>query len=159
MKYIFLDIDGVLATDDCYRKPEFKIDFVDMPYPWDEIATQSLARIIEQTDCKIVISSDWRLHYNTNELSAVFKHYNIPYENDRIIGMTEAHKKYTEQYWEARVRQIEQYVATNLKPEDNWIVVDDMPLWKNNDKFIQILETDKGISSVETTIIEKLNKI
>jgi len=159
MKYIFLDIDGVLATDDCYSKSKFKIDFVNMPYPWDKDAVESLARIILQTDCKIVISSDWRLHYNTNEISAMFKYYNIPSENDRIVGMTESHKKYSESYWEARVRQIEQYVATNLKPEDSWIAVDDMPLWKNNDRFVQILETDKGISSVETIIIEKLNKI
>ena len=156
MNVLFLDIDGVLATDDCYRKKKFKIDtFVNMPYPWNEEAANSLARIIKETNCKIVISSDWRIHFNTNEISAMFKYYNLPYENDVIIGMTANDSKFFENQWDARVRQIEQYVATYLKPEDKWLVVDDMLLWENNDKFVKINDTDIGISSVESIIIEK----
>lgn len=158
MKVIFLDIDGPIATDDCFFEKKFKIDFVDMPYPWNEEAAKSLAKIINETNCKIVISSDWRLHYNINEMSAMFKHYGIPYKDDVIIGMIADDRKFSESHWGARVRQIEQYVATNLKPEDNWIAVDDMLLWKDNDRFVHISDTDKGISSVESIIIEKLNK-
>lgn len=36
-KILFLDIDGVLATDDCYNHKKFmtSIDGIEMPYIWN----------------------------------------------------------------------------------------------------------------------------
>lgn len=159
MKYIFLDIDGVLATDDCYFKKKFKIDKgkVDMPYPWDLLAIESLNNIIKKTECKIVISSDWRKHWITPDLKKMFDHYGLP--PDLIVGTTGDLKKFSEGYESARTREIYQYVGDNLTANDEWVAVDDMYLqFENPDRFIRIEDTGIGIVSKEEEIISKLNK-
>jgi hypothetical protein len=53
MKVLFLDIDGVLNTPKMLGR--FGMDFV------DHILVALVARIVEETDCKIVLSSTWRI--------------------------------------------------------------------------------------------------
>jgi hypothetical protein len=53
MKVLFLDIDGVLNTPKMLGR--FGIDFV------DNILVALVARIVNETDCKIVLSSTWRI--------------------------------------------------------------------------------------------------
>jgi hypothetical protein len=53
MKILFLDIDGVLNTPKmCGR---FGTDFI------DNILVALVARIVKETECKIVLSSTWRI--------------------------------------------------------------------------------------------------
>ena len=53
MKVLFLDIDGVLNTPKmCGR---FGIDFI------DNILVALVARIVNETDAKIILSSTWRI--------------------------------------------------------------------------------------------------
>jgi hypothetical protein len=53
MKVLFLDIDGVLNTPKLIRK--FGFDFI------DDILVALVARIVKETEAKIVLSSTWRL--------------------------------------------------------------------------------------------------
>ena len=64
MKVIFLDIDGVLNTEQT---------FIDIHNEWkvtgnrrieiDEFRVQFLKRIVEETNAKIVLSSSWKIFY------------------------------------------------------------------------------------------------
>lgn len=53
MRVLFLDIDGVLNTPKMTGR--FGCDFV------DNILVALVARIVRETDCKIVLSSTWRI--------------------------------------------------------------------------------------------------
>ena len=53
MRVLFLDIDGVLNTPKMLGR--FGMDFV------DNILVALVARIVRETDCKIVLSSTWRI--------------------------------------------------------------------------------------------------
>lgn len=53
MKIIFLDIDGVLNTPKLTKK--FGFDFI------DSILVAIIARIVRETNAKIVLSSTWRI--------------------------------------------------------------------------------------------------
>jgi hypothetical protein len=73
MKVIFLDIDGVLNSNDWYvrRQTEVAMDAVHAQYPFYEIdpnAVIQLNRITDATGAKIVISSTWRLGRTLEQL-------------------------------------------------------------------------------------------
>lgn len=53
MKVLFLDVDGVLNTPRTIRK--FGFNFI------DDILVALVARIVKETEAKIVLSSTWRL--------------------------------------------------------------------------------------------------
>lgn len=82
MKVLFLDIDGVLNHENHYKW----LMETDEPtplqrvYPYSEfnpVSCQILNRIIEETGCKIVLSSSWRLD-GENRLNSLFKHFGLP---------------------------------------------------------------------------------
>ena len=62
MKVIFLDIDGVLNTPKLLQK--FGWNFI------DDILVALLARIVRETDSKIVLSSTWRIEEHDKKLVA-----------------------------------------------------------------------------------------
>jgi hypothetical protein len=84
MKALFLDIDGVIATEEQYsrRRDKFwkKTEWakeLGVPYPFDEKCVEILNEIVEETDAEIIISSDWRLHWDLILLSEIFKHNGV----------------------------------------------------------------------------------
>jgi hypothetical protein len=84
MKALFLDIDGVIATEEQYsrRRDKFwkKTEWakeLGVPYPFDEKCVEILNEIVEETDAEIIISSDWRLHWDLILLSEIFKHSGV----------------------------------------------------------------------------------
>lgn len=159
MKIIFLDIDGVISTEDCWYTKKFKINkdtkAIKMPYSWDVDCCKSLTRIIEQTRAKIVISSDWKHHYTTDDLKQMFQYYDI---QNSIIGCTGNEGKMSGSYEYNRSLQIEAYLERN--PEiNNWVAVDDLNMSTMLKNFILISDVTKGIVTVEEEIITKLNSI
>jgi hypothetical protein len=54
-KFLFLDVDGVL---NCRRTPHMQTEI----YPLDPFMVLLVHRIIEATNCRIVLSSSWRNH-------------------------------------------------------------------------------------------------
>jgi flagellin-specific chaperone FliS len=90
VKIIFLDIDGVLNTDRIDRmRKNHNISTID----FDPEALKNLSKIVIETNAKLVISSSWRVHQNTdtplwNALIDNLKKCNLEKE---IFDITEVH--------------------------------------------------------------------
>lgn len=84
MKALFLDIDGVIATEEQYMRRRDKFwrstewaKELGVPYPFDEKCVKILNQIVEETEAEIIITSDWRLHWDLVLLSQIFQHNGI----------------------------------------------------------------------------------
>lgn len=90
MKVIFLDIDGVLNSQDwyIYRRDNVAMDSVNAQYPFYEFdprAVERLNRIIEKTEAKIVVSSSWRSGETVESLQKLLDSVGVKGE---VIGLT-----------------------------------------------------------------------
>jgi hypothetical protein len=77
-KIVFLDIDGVLNSQDWYveRKDKYEMDDINNQYPFYEFSPAHVAnlnKITEKTGAKIVVSSTWRNGRSVEELSEILK--------------------------------------------------------------------------------------
>jgi hypothetical protein len=73
MKIIFLDFDGVLNSENWYRRRFNEIDrdtaAGNYPlYEFDPLSIDQLNRIVKETDAKVVVSSTWRIGKSVEEL-------------------------------------------------------------------------------------------
>jgi len=97
-KYLFLDIDGVLNSEQSayfhsYFLPDTSNTVIGnykqkLKEEFCPIALMNLHRIVEETECKIVISSTWRLGCKLEEMKSWF--VNFPLIQDAIIGSTKS---------------------------------------------------------------------
>lgn len=90
MKVIFLDVDGVLNSNDwyIYRRDAIEMDSVQTQYPFYEFdprAIERLNRIIKETGAKIVVSSSWRSGESTESLQKLL---NLVGVKGEVIGLT-----------------------------------------------------------------------
>lgn len=90
MRVIFLDIDGVLNSQDwyVYRRDSIAMDDVNAQYPFYEFdprAIKRLNRIIEETEAKIVVSSSWRSGETIESLQKLLNSVGVKGE---VIGLT-----------------------------------------------------------------------
>jgi len=74
--FIFLDIDGVLATSHQFytnskRWPEYG------SYRFDDKCVKVFNEILNKTNSTIILSSDWKLNYSIKELNNIFKINNV----------------------------------------------------------------------------------
>lgn len=77
---VFLDIDGVLNSEQFYKETD--------SFVWDMFNPSSvklLNKLTDAADAKIIISSDWRKNHTLPELQKIFKDNEIKAE---IIGIT-----------------------------------------------------------------------
>lgn len=140
MKIIFIDIDGPLAWgtwgDGRVEIKQGPFGTLSIPYPWVKEDCNALAVILEKTNARLVISSDWRKHYSFNHLRDVFLHYGIsPWS---IIDMTpnyNPNKKMSSSIEWDRANEIFTWVKM-FKPT-NWIAIDDLSL-KSSFKILKI---------------------
>jgi hypothetical protein len=124
MKVIFLDIDGVVNSEEfaiwCHDNPEFikngGSNFVDPD------VIHMLVNLCKEHDIKIVISSSWRL-FDLQSTIEEFKRYRdlIPL-CEYIVGVTP--RNMDDRIWESRGEEIQQYL--NDHPEiDRYVIIDD----------------------------------
>ena len=161
MKVIFLDIDGVLnseeffveMTQNCryeeYRKAGYSARMSRNLCSLDSVAIAHLNHLITQTGAKIVVSSTWRA--DDPWLQEVFAIVGIPAYID-ITPYTIARHRGTEiQQWLDKHPEVENYVILD---DDN-----DM-LDKQFDHFVQTDAYKRGLSleNVEQAI-KILNKV
>jgi hypothetical protein len=71
--YIFLDIDGVLATSRQYYTNPKKWNDVYHRYRFDEKCVKVFNTIIEKINPVIILSSDWKLNYTIEVLNRIFE--------------------------------------------------------------------------------------
>lgn len=100
---LFLDVDGVINV---YGDKD------------NEEALEQLYRIIKETNCRIVLSSMWRLQGLESAESAMRERLN--YKGPKIYGVTPDLKG------APRGNEIAAWIASNLEPMTCWAVVDDI---------------------------------
>jgi hypothetical protein len=138
---LFLDIDDVIYL---WKQYDSKIR---MHEKWgaikkfDKKAVKVLNKIIEESNCEIVISSDWKRGYSLEELQGIFEWNNILKKPiDCTFNRFDMDKNY----------EIMSYV--NNHELKKWVAIDDLPLWVNN--FVQCRRQNEGIK--QTGIKDKV---
>lgn len=141
MKIIFLDIDGVLNSEEtalAWNKitpgqgygghfPETKEISVN-DVKWGETLFKNLRKIVEDTGAKIVISSTWRLHFSLAKFKEMFALYG--WQDPPIIDATNnwGHIRGDQiQAWLDNHEDITHYVilddASDMLPSQNQFLV------------------------------------
>lgn len=161
IKVIFLDIDGVLATNKEYatNRTKFREKYpwakeLNVPYGWNKGCVEVFNEILDTTNADIVISSDWRFHWDLDELDKIFKANGV--KKSPIFGTIKNKRKMSSDLEDDRVYQISEWVKFN-KPE-KWVAIDDMNLSDLGYNFIRTTDS-KGLTQtgLKDKIINKLN--
>ncbi len=139
-RVMFLDIDGVLATEDSWKTTEFK--FGKNIYRWNDKCVNVLNEIITETNLEIVLSSDWRIHFDLPTLDEIFKWNNVI---KSPVAVTDREKfSFSFNLEKDRIHQIERFLKNN--PIKNWVCVDDLNLKSDIvPNFVQV-DQEFGIS-------------
>jgi hypothetical protein len=160
---IFLDIDGVLATHKQYMMNQIRFHYnyewasdLNVPYPYDEKCVKVFNEILEKTDADIVLSSDWRLRWDLEQIDKIFKANNII---KSPIDVTEHFPYGGIQLERWRAGEIDAYI--NKHNVENWIIIDDLNMkqfFPNDVTRVFVTTDSEGIkkSSVKDKIIRKL---
>lgn len=129
-KIIFLDIDGVLNTRDWHSrmtKDTLKDEF---GYAFDPAAVANLARIIEETDAVIVISSSWKF-FGVAKLREMWKIRNLPGTILDITPNTVSDKMLLNANLEdmelgvCRGNEIKEWLSKHKGEVSNYVIIDD----------------------------------
>jgi hypothetical protein len=150
---IFLDIDGVLATDRQFfmsraryhgRNPAAAE--LGAPYPFDPGCVDKLNEIVRSTGARIVLSSDWRLHWSLSDMGRIFRMNgleSVPYDATSELAMANLEM--------ARAAEIGDYVQQNGLTD--FVVIDDLNVGKfmahtgEQDKFF-MTRSSEGLKQV-----------
>jgi len=129
-RIIFIDVDGPLAWqtwNDGRVSIEINTNFT-IPYPWVQEDCDALKTILEETDSKLVLSSDWRTHFSFRQMKDIFQHYGINRNNllDMTCQFSLWNKMSSTSLEHERSLQILKWVKDNRV--SNWIAIDDLNL-------------------------------
>jgi len=192
MKVLFLDNDGVICLSNNWggrkkkwskyrsENPESSSNLKDAPVSvrfddFDKKAIKILNEIIEQTGCEIVVSSDWKLHANLEELGDYYESQGIikrPIATTPNIQNCKVHGNLFiwSPRWDleqTRTIEIRQYLHDH--PDiTHWVSVDDLDMgkigepWKDEwaiNNFVLTPRSSEGIkqSGVKEKILNFLN--
>lgn len=141
---IFLDIDGVLATEYCSGLKNHEL----YSYPWDKECVDIFNHITSQFECNIVLSSEWRIMYNNDleMLDELFKHN----------GVTKSPNDVTPNLHRKRGLEIETYVKEHELT--NFIILDDEELNIYPDQHIEC-SLENGIKQLQQEIIARCKSL
>lgn len=172
-KVLFLDNDGVICLGNNWgsrykkrkmflkRNPNLTTDKLNAEFKFDNFDKKSISilnDIIKETDCEIVISSDWKLHANLDELSQYYLSQGIikrpiactpnmevfdPKMNDLHI--------FRRTYATKREIEIDKFLTDN--EVNKWVAVDDLCM-TNLDNFVHCPIENEGIK--QSNIKEKI---
>lgn len=166
MKFLFLDIDGVISTfeESMSSTKDFWIErqwAKDMRvlYPFNTECVSILNDILFERDVEIILSSDWKKRRTLNDLDIIFKNNNI------IKSPIDTTPDLRQDYPildECRAFEITHYIAQNNLNIDNVVILDDLNIElflppKLKDRFIKTSFED-GIKEdgIKDLIINKL---
>ena len=157
---IFLDIDGVLCTFSEYNRNRKKFwDKYDiagtlkLPYEFNSGCVKVLNEILKETDADIVLTSDWRIHWNLKELDDIFKFNKVIKSPIDVTDVVPTSMSYLERN---RGHEIDIYIKKH--GIENYVIIDDLNLseFVNADRFIH---TKERMGLKETIIKEKILRI
>ena len=142
-KVIFLDIDGVLATERTQQIEKRKW-YNEKAYPFEPKSIKSLNQILEKVDTDIVLTSDWRRVFSLVEIDKVFKFNKLeqsPNDYSKVLHN--------------RDKEIRDYVKENKLSK--FVIIDDMQLNVYKERFIRT-QAEKGLQLYQVKKIVKLLK-
>ena len=139
MRLIFLDIDGVLATDKCFEKQNHEL----YAYPFHNECVKVLNEILTETKAEIILTSDWRImyDYDLEVLDSLFKHNGIiksPIDTTPDLGN--------------RNNELEFYINKKYENISSFVILDDMKLMVFPNNFVKC---DINIGLIEKGIKER----
>jgi hypothetical protein len=174
MKVIFLDHDGVICLSTEWggrhkkqkkwggRKMSMSDMEIPLEYRFDNFnkkAVKVLNEILEETGAEIVISSDWKLHCNLEEMGEYYESQGIIKKPISFTLKSHECKWYDnnvfpwERQWDleqSRSIEIKQYLADH--PEiTNWVAVDDLNMGKTGLSFSMEFEHEWGLDNFVLT--------
>ena len=147
MKVIFLDNDGVICLSNNwgerakkwanFKRDNPDVEFTDRPVQcrfddFDDKAVKVLNEILEETGAEIVVSSDWRLHANLEELGEYYESQGII---KKPIAVTDIFKDIFPKEWNAFRYRAELELERSMEighwlqnhPEvTSWVAIDDL---------------------------------
>jgi hypothetical protein len=156
-KYIFLDIDGVLATTVQYYTNRKKWHPMYDCYRFDEKCVKIFNDIIEKTNPIIILSSDWKDRYTINALNEIFEWNKV---NAKVSDVTSSSwgVEFTrlQQLEECRSFEINRYVVEHGLTK--WVAIDDLnlKLWMP-ENFVHCTRANEGIK--QSGVKDKILKI
>lgn len=149
MKVIFLDNDGVICLSNNwgsrYKKQKEwggrKLSMTSWEIPveyrfdnFDEKAIKVLNKILEETGAEIVVSSDWRLHANLEQLGEYYLSQGI---SKKPIAVTELFKDIFPSEWSQLRFRAELELERSMEIQNwleqhpevtNWVAIDDLDM-------------------------------
>ena len=142
MKALFLDIDGVLATEESSRLAWHE----EFAYLFDPICVVILNTILEKTGAEIVLTSEWRIAFN-NDLEALDRLFKYNKVNKSPIGVTSNICK-------DRNLEISDYLHKSPHRISSFVILDDMDIKIAPNRFVRtnIIEGLKQTGIAERTI-------
>ena len=147
MKVIFLDNDGVICLSNNwgerakkwanFKRDNPDVEFTDRPVQcrfddFDDKAVKVLNEILEETGAEIVVSSDWRLHANLEELGEYYESQGII---KKPFAVTDIFKDIFPKEWNAFRYRAELELERSMEighwlqnhPEvTSWVAIDDL---------------------------------
>jgi len=159
--YIFLDIDGVLATSHQFSTNRKKWHPTYDCYRFDEKCVKVFNSIIEEVNSIIILSSDWKHHYSIEQMNEIFEWNSV---NAVVTDITPKlwGVKFTSpsQLHDCRADEILKYVHEH--EIQNWIAIDDLDLspWISPEHFVRTPKVSEGIkqSGIKDKILNIINK-
>lgn len=131
-KIIFIDIDGPLAwgswDDGSVTINEDRHTQFEIPYAWDKADCEALKTILDETNAKLVLSSDWRFQFSFRQMKDIFSHYGIHPSNllDMTCQFSLWNKMSRTSLEHERALQVAKWAKDNKI--SNWIAIDDLKL-------------------------------
>ena len=127
---------------------------MNVPYIWNKGCVEVFNEILVATNADTVISSDWRFHWDLDELDKIFKENGV--KKSPIFGTIKNKRKMSSDLEDDRVYQISEWVKFN-KPE-KWVTIDDMNLTNLGYNFIRTTDSE-GLTQtgLKDKIINTLN--
>ena len=145
MKLIFLDIDGVLNSQDWW-------DWAQAPHNGiDRLAVNRLKQIQEQSDALIVISSNWRWVNTLPTLQFTLQLNGVSHHH--VIGVTPRLEG------EIRGKEIELYIKTfpfRCEPIESFVILDDVELMGDLEHRLVRTTEKKGLQDEHINLALKI---
>ena len=168
MKVLFLDIDGVLNSSDnlialsLLRRDLNTPDSDIHGHLFDERCVRYLTWIVNKTDCKIVISSSWRVA-GYGRMVELWKDRNLPGE---VIDITRRNSKVFDEVrqiyrtFDCRGEEILDWLTHSAIPIESYCIVDDDSdmLESQKSNFVKVKAKFGLTKELSDEIIEILNR-
>ena len=137
MKLLFLDIDGVLTSNETISRKE-------LLYTFSASCVGALNRILRDNEVKIILTSSWRTVFDAEKQNQIFR------EN----GIIQLPGGQTNDFgYENRSLEIQDYLSK--RKVENYVILDDMKINGFEGHFV-LVNPSTGLTEND---VEKVNRI